>query len=482
MNKNSIVPIILSGGSGTRLWPLSRESFPKQYISIAEDKKKSMVQTTYERLIGIQDLENPILICNEDHRFIIAEQFREINIKPKSILLEPFGKNTAPAIALAAFKALETGDDPILLILSSDHYIKSSSVFRRTIKKGIEYSQKNRLVTFGIVPKSPDTGYGYIKVKDAIKISSDKGYEIEKFIEKPSLEEAKKLLKNKQYFWNSGIFLFKASVILEQIKKFNPEIVELCKKSLEKNIIDLDFQRIDEKHFKQCPNISIDICVMEKTNLGTVLPLKTDWSDLGNWNSVWLNRQKDKDGNAIEGRVLLKKSKNCYLRSEGRLIVGLGLENIIAVETCDAILISNKLNTQEIKDIVRELKNNKLVEGKEHKISYRPWGNYTSIAENKYWKVKKLIVNPKQSLSLQSHNFRSEHWVVVSGEAKVTLDYKDFYLKKNESIYVPSKTKHKLSNESEEILVLIEVQSGSYLGEDDIKRFEDIYGRINKQY
>ena len=224
MNKNSIVPIILSGGSGTRLWPLSRESFPKQYISIAEDKKKSMVQTTYERLIGIQDLENPILICNEDHRFIIAEQFREINIKPKSILLEPFGKNTAPAIALAAFKALETGDDPILLILSSDHYIKSSSVFRRTIKKGIEYSQKNRLVTFGIVPKSPDTGYGYIKVKDAIKISSNNGYEIEKFIEKPSLEEAKKLLKNKQYFWNSGIFLFKASVILEQIKKFNPEI------------------------------------------------------------------------------------------------------------------------------------------------------------------------------------------------------------------------------------------------------------------
>ena len=478
MNNNSIVPVILSGGSGTRLWPLSRESYPKQYISLLNGQNKSMVQMTYQRLIGLKDLEDPILICNEEHRFIIAEQFREINIKPRTILLEPFGKNTAPAIALAAIKAMESGNNPLLLILSADHYIKSSEIFRNIVEKGKAYSQKNRLVTFGIIPNHPETEYGYIKVKDEIQGSSEIGYEIEKFIEKPNFEQANKFLENKQYFWNSGIFLFKSSLILNQIGRFNPEIIEICQKSLDKKIIDLDFQRVDEKIFTKCPNISIDICVMEKTKLGSVLPLNTYWNDLGNWNSLWKQSKKNNDGNAIEGKVILKKSKNCYFRSDGRLIVGLGLENIIAVETSDAILISNKQQTQDIKKLVKELKENKLTEVKEHKKIFRPWGNYTLIAENKNWKVKKIIVNPKESLSLQSHNFRSEHWIVVSGEAKVKLASKFFKLKKNQSIYVPVGTKHQLSNDGNEILVLIEVQSGSYLGEDDIKRFDDIYGRV----
>ena len=272
--------------------------------------------------------------------------------------------------------------------------------------------------------------------------------------------------------------MFKASVILKEIKKNNPEIIYYCKKSLERNIIDLDFLRVDNEYFEKCPNTSIDVAVMEKTKLGFVIPLKTQWSDLGNWNSIWLNSKKDDFGNAIQGNIILKKSKNSYLRSESRLIVGLGLENILLIETPDAILISNQKHAQELKKIVNELKEKKFPESIEHKTIYRPWGNYTLIAENKNWKVKKIIVNPKQALSLQSHKFRSEHWVVVSGEAKVTLASKDFNLKKNESIYVPLKTKHKLSNVSDKKLVLIEVQSGSYLGEDDIKRFEDIYGRV----
>ncbi len=478
MNNNTIIPVILCGGSGSRLWPLSRESFPKQYLKLLEPSNKTMLQTTYGRLEGLTNLCQPYLICNEQHRFIAAEQFREINISPKNIILEPFGRNTAPAITLAALKAIESGFDPILLILSSDHYIKSTEIFQEAVMRGKEICEKGKIITFGVVPISPETGYGYIKTKYSETSFSCGAFEIEKFIEKPNINQANNFIKDKKFLWNSGIFMFKASVILKEIKKNNPEIIYYCKKSLERNIIDLDFLRVDNEYFEKCPNTSIDVAVMEKTKLGFVIPLKTQWSDLGNWNSIWLNSKKDDFGNAIQGNIILKKSKNSYLRSESRLIVGLGLENILLIETPDAILISNQKHAQELKKIVNELKEKKFPESIEHKTIYRPWGNYTLIAENKNWKVKKIIVNPKQALSLQSHKFRSEHWVVVSGEAKVTLASKDFNLKKNESIYVPLKTKHKLSNVSDKVLVLIEVQSGSYLGEDDIKRFEDIYGRV----
>ncbi len=480
MNNNIIIPVILCGGSGTRLWPLSRESFPKQYLKLLDTSNKTMLQTTYSRLEGLANLSRPILICNEKHRFIAAEQFREINITPKLIILEPLGRNTAPAITLAALKAIESGFDPTLLILSSDHFIESKEIFQKAVIRGYELSKKGKIITFGVSPTSPETGYGYIKTKYSETLSSSGVDEIEEFIEKPNINDANIFIKDKRFLWNSGIFMFKANDILKEINRNNPKIIHYCKKSLERNTVDLDFLRLDIKYFEKCPNTSIDVAVMEKTKNGLVIELKTPWSDLGNWNSIWANSKKDNFGNATQGKIILKKSKNSYLRSQNRLIVGLGLENIILIETPDAILISDHNHVQEVKNIVSELKEKSLNEGKEHKTIYRPWGNYTSIAENKYWKVKKIIVNPKQSLSLQSHNFRSEHWVVVSGEAKVKLASKDFNLKKNESIYVPLKTKHKLSNESDEILVLIEVQSGSYLGEDDIKRFEDIYGRVNK--
>jgi len=480
MNNNSILPIILCGGSGARLWPLSRESFPKQYLKLLNEDNKTMVQITYERIEGLKNLVEPILICNEKHRFIIAEQFREIKIQPKTILLEPFGKNTCPAITLAALKAIESGVDPFLLILSSDHYISDKEILKEAISKGTKYCNEGKIITFGINPTSAETGYGYIKTKRSKNRHNDSAFEIEKFIEKPNLKQAREFIKDERFFWNSGIFLFKASSILSEINKNNPEILFYCQKSLEKNFMDLDFQRIDNEFFKKCPNLSIDVSVMEKTNLGMVIPLNTKWNDLGNWNSIWLNSKKNSDGNSIKGKVILKESKNSYLRSENRLMVGLGLENIIAIETIDAILICDQKHTQNIKGIVGDLKEKNILEGQEHKTIYRPWGSYTLIAEDRHWKVKKIIVNPKQSLSLQSHNFRSEHWVVVEGEAKVILDEKVFNLAKNESIYVPARTKHKLSNNSKKILILIEVQSGSYLGEDDIERFDDMYGRVNE--
>ena len=477
-NISPIVPVILCGGTGTRLWPLSRKSYPKQFLSLLDEEEKSMVQITYNRLLGLEDLALPILICNEEHRFIVAEQFREINIIPQSILLEPFGRNTAPAIALAAIKSLESGHDPLLLVLSSDHLIKDSLQFQNNIKKGIKYSENGRLVTFGVIPIYPETGYGYIKIKDQFDNNSSKAYEIEEFIEKPALSEAKSFIKEKHFLWNSGIFLFKASTILKELEILGPNIIYYCKKSLENMSIDLDFQRINQNFFKNCPNESIDVAVMEKTKRGSVIPLSTEWCDLGNWNSIWRNSKKNNEGNTLKGNVILKNSKNCYFRSEDRLVVGLGLNDIIAIETSDALLISDQRHSRNIKEIVNELKEKNIKEGYENNLIHRPWGKYLSIAESKYWKVKKIIVNPGQSLSLQMHDHRSEHWVVVSGTAKVEIAENCQILSENQSVYIPLKTKHRLSNPGKIDLILIEVQSGSYLGEDDIVRFEDIYGRL----
>ena len=349
-----LLPVILSGGSGTRLWPLSRECFPKQYLSLDEKSNFSLLQNTYLRLIGIQGLENPLIICNEEQRFLVAEQMREINVSPNSIILEPIGRNTAPAIALSALYAQEKYQDINLLILSADHLINDSKSFHETIEKGIFYSNQEDLVTFGIVPNSPETGYGYIEAKDELSkenISS----KIEKFIEKPNKELAETLIKDKKYTWNSGIFLFKATTILKELKKYQPEIMESCKDVFLEMDKDFDFQRINEGKFATCPNTSIDVAIMEKTNRGRVLSLDAGWSDIGNWNSVWENSSKDVNGNFYKGKVIHKNSKNCYFRSEDRLIVGLDLENTIVIETNDAILVSNKNSSESLKKIVKNL-------------------------------------------------------------------------------------------------------------------------------
>ena len=478
-NDNSIpplLPVILSGGSGTRLWPLSRECFPKQYLSLDEKSNFSLLQNTYLRLVGIQGLENPLIICNEEQRFLVAEQMREIDVSPNSIILEPIGRNTAPAIALSALYAKEVYKDINLLILSADHLINDSKSFHESIKKGIFYSNKDDLVTFGVVPNSPETGYGYIEAKDELSkenISS----KIVKFIEKPNKELAEILIKDKKYTWNSGIFLFKASTILEELKKYQPEIIESCKSVFLEMDNDFDFQRINKGKFATCPNTSIDVAIMEKTNRGRVLSLDAGWSDVGNWNSVWENSSKDANGNFDKGKVIHKNSKNCYFRSEERLIVGLDLENTIVIETNDAILVSNKNSSESLKNIVKKLDQKNFKEGKFNKKMYRPWGSYTCLIESESWQVKILKIKPFASLSLQLHHHRSEHWVVVNGTAKVEIDGLESTLVKNQSIFVPLGFKHRLSNPKNIPLEIIEVQNGRYLGEDDIERFDDKYGR-----
>ena len=478
--KNSdLIPVILSGGSGSRLWPLSRSSLPKQYLNLDEKNDLSLLQNTYLRLKGIQNLKDPIIISNEEQRFIVAEQMREINVKPNSIILEPTGKNTAPAITLAALKALKEDNDPILLILSSDHKIEDEKNFKKVINDGFLHAHNGNLMTFGVIPNSPETGYGYIKSYEELTKNKSSS-KISKFIEKPNLELAKEFIKDNHYLWNSGIFLFKASAILKELEKYEPQIIKICSESIKKGVADLDFFRVDEEVFKKCPNKPIDIAVMEKTKLGYVMSLKSGWDDIGSWKSVWQNSKKDNKGNSLKGKVIIEQTKNCYLRSEERLIVGINLNNLIIVETNDAILVSNKDSTQKVKKIVEELKKSNFVEGIENKKNYRPWGSFTSIEKGSSWQVKRLEIKPKASISLQMHKHRSEHWVIVNGIAKVEINGKTSILRKNESTYIPSGSKHRLSNPDKMPLIVIEVQSGSYLGEDDIIRFKDNYGRVSK--
>ena len=402
---------------------------------------------------------------------------KEIRVKPQTILLEPFGKNTAAAIALSALTALEKEIDPTLIVLSSDHEIKDTKKFLQVINYGIDYAESGGLVTFGIIPQSPETGYGYIKSEKPFIGKEIIGNKILEFTEKPDLDTAKKFILDKRYTWNSGMFMFKAKSILNELKKFSPDIVKYCESSLKKSNNDLDFKRINEDSFQKCPNVSIDIAVMEKTNKGIVLPLDAGWNDIGSWKSVWETSIKDKKGNYTQGKVLIEESKNCYVRSENRLVVGIGIENLIIIETNDAILVSNKSETQRVKNIVNKLKEKNIPEGQNHRKIYRPWGHYLSVVEDERWQVKLIQVKPGEKLSLQMHHHRSEHWVVVKGTAEVELDSENQVLTENQSVYIPLAAKHRLSNPGKIPLVLIEVQSGSYVGEDDIVRFQDKYGR-----
>ena len=479
---NKIIPIILAGGTGSRLWPLSRESFPKQFLQLTDEDKYTLLQKTYKRIEGLKNLSKPIIICNEEHRFIVGDQMKKINADPLAIILEPLRRNTAPAIAIAAIKAIEyfksENVDPTLLILSSDHYIQNVEQFRKSIKKSIKNTYNGKLIIFGILPSYPATGYGYIKAEKQLEIGSNIATKVEKFIEKPDQKTAQDLFEDKKYSWNSGMFVFKANSIIDELSKFNLGIVESCKKCLKKSKLDLDFLRLDKSSFSQCPDISIDVAVFEKTKKSYVLPLDCGWDDIGNWESLWNISKKDFDGNNIKGNVLVKETKKSLIRSEDKLLVCLGLKDIMIIDTKDALLVAKKNYSQEIKNIVSILNKKKFIEGKQHKKMHRPWGYYESIKETNNLQIKKIEVNPGASLSLQMHNHRSEHWIVIEGNAKVQLNNDTKVLSKNESIYIPIQSKHRLSNPGKIPLILVEVQTGDYLGEDDIIRFEDIYGRI----
>ena len=475
-SKIDLIPIILSGGIGSRLWPLSRSSFPKQYLRLNEDSENTLLQETFIRIKGLKNLNDPIIVCNEEQRFIAAEQMRQINVEPIKILLEPFGRNTAPAITLAALIASEIKNDPILLILSADHKIEKSESFKKAIEEGLIFAQNGRLVTFGIQPNSPETGYGYIESEE--KISGEvNSSNIKSFVEKPNKDLAEKFLNNKSFSWNSGIFLFKASTILNELLKFEPEIVSICKSSLTNNLLDLNFRRIDKELFKSCPSKSIDVAVLEKTNLGTVIKLDAGWDDLGSWKSICDNSNKDNNQNILKGKTFAKNVKNSYLRSENRLIVGLGLENLLVIETDDTVLVANKDSLSSMKELIEDLERENFEEIKVNKKVHRPWGHFISLIKEENWQVKRLRINPNESLSLQMHNFRAENWIVVKGIAKVQIDEKICFLNPNESIYIPKGAKHRLSNTDKTPLEIIEVQIGTYLGEDDIIRFKDKYKR-----
>ncbi|WP_288261927.1 mannose-1-phosphate guanylyltransferase/mannose-6-phosphate isomerase [uncultured Prochlorococcus sp.] len=478
--ENKLIPVILCGGSGSRLWPLSRRSYPKQYLSLNDENSLSFLQITLLRINNLKDIQPPIIVCNEEHRFITAEQIRKINIKPSSILLEPFSKNTAPAITCAALQSSSNGEDPILLILPSDHRIKNIEVFLESIIKAQLSAQEGNIVTFGIKPNKPATGYGYIKADKDFREDSINPFKIKKFIEKPNHKLAEDLIKDKSYSWNSGIFIAKASVLIREMGKFSPEIINLCKQAIKDNINDLDFKRLNEYHFKKCPDLSIDKALMEKTSSGVVFPLNVEWSDIGGWQSFWENSSKDINGNVLIGDAIEMSSKNCLIKSSSRLTVGLGIEDLVVIETNDAVLVSKKSESEKVKSIVEQLRSSKRRESDENVQVFRPWGNYISVDYSSRWKIKKIEVNPGASLSLQLHKMRAEHWVVVEGNAKIEINEKEFYLKANQSCFVPIGAKHRLSNPYKEKLVIIEVQSGEYLGEDDIFRFEDRYGRKTK--
>ena len=474
-----IQPVILSGGSGTRLWPLSRENFPKQYLQLNTSSLFSFLQQTQQRLIGLENTENPIIICSEEHRFIVAEQMRGIKIKPKSIILEPCRRNTAPAIAIAAHMAIKEDPDSILLILSSDHEIKDPLKFSNALEEGLNHLYKDELITFGVKPSSPETGYGYIEIENFSSNSSLKSFPVKRFIEKPDLKKAKTFFKKNNFFWNSGIFLFKSSSIINELKKYEPQLLKNSKLSLINSSVDLDFLRLDKKHFINCPNLPIDIAVMEKTNIARVIPLSAGWSDVGNWNTLWNIENKDKEGNKIIGDVHTKNVKNSYIRSKDKLLVGAGLENMIIVQTEDATLIAGMHESQEIKNIVNKLNKEGRTEVKIHRKVFRPWGNYKLIDKGSTWQVKEISVNPKSSLSLQKHRQRSEHWIILEGIANIEINNQKQILYENQSIYIPIGAKHRLSNLENNPLTIIEVQSGKYLGEDDIIRYDDNYGRIS---
>lgn len=465
-----LIPIIMAGGSGTRLWPLSRSLYPKQFLPLTG--RKTLLQETISRLDRL-DAEFPITICNEEHRFLVAEQLRSDGFFGK-IILEPEGRNTAPAVAVVAH-LLSEENDPLLLVLAADHVLADPSEFLTVVERALPLADSGKLVTFGIVPTSAHTGYGYIKRGGEISY----GYSVKQFVEKPDVETAECYLASSDYYWNSGMFLFKASTYLKELEKYRPDIAKACKSSVTTVKHDLDFIRLNEEEFSACPDESIDYAVMEHTEDAVVVPLDAGWNDIGSWSAMWDVADKDENGNASKGDVLHCNSKNCFIHSDDRLVATVGLEDVVIVDTKDALLVAAKDSVQDVKKVVTELKKADRQELCTHREVFRPWGKFDSIDVGERYQVKRITVNPGARLSVQMHHHRAEHWVVVSGTAKVTNGDRTFLVSENESTYIPVGAVHALENPGKLPLELIEVQSGSYLGEDDIVRFEDNYGRCN---
>jgi len=468
-----IVPVILSGGSGTRLWPLSRKQYPKQYLPLAGDN--TMLQETILRLKGLDNLADPIIVCNADHRFLVAEQCQQIGIKNPIILLEPVGRNTAPAIAAAALQSLKQTDDAVLLVLSADHVIQDVEAFHQAINIASSQAQAGKLATFGIVPTDANTGYGYIK---SSADGNNGAHKVEEFVEKPDLETAEKYSEQGNYLWNSGMFMFKATTLIDELTMHSPDIVKLVSDAVNNAEQDLDFIRLNKQAFELSPSDSIDYALMEKSSNVVVVPLDAQWNDIGAWSALHDIGTKDANGNVIKGDVIAQDTTNTYINANHHMVATIGVDNLIIVDTPDATFIATQDKAQEVKSIVESLQDKGRDEGAMHRKVFRPWGWYDSIESGKHFQVKRLHVNPGAKLSLQMHHKRAEHWVVVSGIATVINGEDVLTLKEGDSTYIPIGTTHGLENKTNEQLEIIEVQSGTYLGEDDIVRFEDIYGRV----
>ena len=467
-------PVILCGGSGTRLWPLSRKAYPKQFLDL-DGTGSSMLQETLNRLNALPDLSPAIAVCNTENRFLVAQQLQEINAPVASILLEPCARNTAPAVACAALQALKHDKDALLLVLPADHLINDKTGFEKAVSNALHSALDDQLVTFGIVPLHPETGYGYIR-KGAALVGTA-AFEIDEFKEKPDLETARQYLAQGSYLWNSGMFVFRAECYLAELKKQAPDIFRQCQLALETAREDLDFTCLGTEAFEACPADSIDYAVMENATGRAVVDLDAGWSDVGSWSSLWDVLQKDNQGNCTQGDVITQDTRDSFVLGNSRLVATLGISDAVVIETADAVLVAHRDKVQHVKDIVGELGQAGRSEGALHKVVYRPWGSYETISMADRFQVKKIVVNPGQKLSLQKHHHRAEHWIVVKGTARVTCEDKVFSLAEDQSTYIPLGHKHRLENPGKIPLELIEVQSGSYLGEDDIVRYDDVYGR-----
>lgn len=477
-----IIPVVLAGGVGSRLWPVSRQLFPKQFTSLsvssptssAEDESaQTLFQSTLSRIRSVADLGAPLVICNEEHRFLSAQQLLDMGENRGTILLEPIGRNTAPAVALAALIA---APEDVLLVLPADHAIPDHQALCKVIEDGAAMARNGKLVTFGIVPTAPETGYGYIQRGAALGA----GFDVQRFVEKPALETAQEYLASGDYYWNSGMFMFTAQRFLAELALHAPDILEVCQAAIAQMSKDVDFRRVPVDVFSTCRSESIDYAVMEKTRSAVVLPLDAQWNDLGAWDALWETSVQDAQGNVLTGDVLCEGVTNSYIHSHSRLVAAVGIRDAVIVETADAVLIADRASVQDVKRIVQSLEKQGRSEGVSHVLVYRPWGSYESLAIGNGFQVKHIIVKPGGCLSLQMHHHRAEHWVVLKGSATVTCDERVFDLQANESTFIPLGSKHRLQNLTEEPVELIEVQTGSYLAEDDIVRFEDIYGRVNK--
>ncbi|EOU9807080.1 mannose-1-phosphate guanylyltransferase/mannose-6-phosphate isomerase [Escherichia coli] len=469
-----LLPVIMAGGTGSRLWPMSRELYPKQFLRLYG--QRSMLQETVLRLDDV-DAREPVVICNQEHRFLVAEQLRQINKLSHNIILEPVGRNTAPAIALATLSAIENGDDPILLVLAADHIINNKLAFHQAIKSAFKFALQGRLVTFGIVPTGPETGYGYIHRGQEETLDEQIAYQVSRFVEKPNKETAESYIASGEYYWNSGMFMFRAKKYLEELEKFRPDILDACKAAIQGCEESDEFIKVDLDLFIACPDESVDYAVMEKTTDAVVVGLDADWSDVGSWSALWEVSPKDDKGNVLTGDTFLHNANNCYINTDEKLIAAIGVDDLVIINTKDAVLVVNKDQVQDVKKVVEYLKANHRSEYKRHREIYRPWGRCDVVVQTERFNVNRITVKPGAAFSMQMHHHRTEHWVILSGTGEVTIKDQKFLLTENQSTFIPIGAQHRLENPGKIPLELLEIQSGSYLGDDDIIRIKDQYGR-----